>query len=125
MSWFHFYSNIHWACLLLQSSGSPKMDHSLVDKSDAGVQLDLGDDGCLPEAGQRSPELDLKCLQDPLESSRFSAGILKRRDQNICPTHPFSASCEQLDPFPNPCSHDNGNRVLSPQKPLLMGPGGT
>ena len=71
------------------SSGSPKMDHSLVNKSNTGVQLDLCDGLCLPEAVQRSPELAFKCVQDPLESSHFSVGILKQGYQNFCPPPSF------------------------------------
>lgn len=59
------------------------MGHPLVNKSNTGVQLDLCDDWCLPEAGQRSPELAFKCLQDPLESGPFSVGILKRRSKPL------------------------------------------
>ena len=68
--------------------------------------------------------LDFKGLLDPLKSSHFSVGTLKWGEQNLCPAHPFFASCEQLDPFPNPCSHESGNKVLSPQKSLLMPLGG-
>lgn len=77
----------------------------------------------LPEA-DRSPELAFKCLQDPLESSPFSVGILKRKKIRKPLPPALPASCDNWIRLPNPCSRDNR---MGPalQETSRMPPGGT